>query len=387
MALAPRRWPRCCGPAAVAEPQGRSRSDRTGRVLQVLGPSSGGIRRHVAALAEGLTDRGWTVEVAGPAGVMEGLRPLDHPVAISRNPRAAVRSIRTLQRVSRSFDLVHAHGLTVGWVAGLMPRRPPLVVTVHNLVLDEAEGRLAPLLRQLEDRVPARADALIAVSDQIARRFSGLRGADHIVVVPPVGPARRPGEAAHIRRDLGIGPSTPLVVLVGRLHPQKDVGTLLEATVAIRAHHPDLVVAVAGDGPQRAALERRATELGLDTTVRFLGARDDPADLMAAADVVVMCSLWESYGFVVAEALGLGRPLVATAVGPVPDMVIDGVTGRLVPPSDPPALAVATLDLLDHPDIAADLGSAAARHLAATLDAGALMDRVEAVYLDVLEDR
>ena len=290
-------------------------------------------------------------------------------------------------RGSPALDVVHAHGLTAGWLASLVPRRPPLVVTVHNLVLDEAEGRLAPVLRRIEGRLPARADAVIAISDQVARRFTGLRGADRITVVAPVGPAPQTRRAGEVRVEVGAHEGAPLVVLVGRLHPQKDVGTLLEATVEVRDRHPDVVVAVAGDGPERESLARQASGLGLDATVRFLGARDDAPDLMAAADVVVTCSVWESYGFVVAEALDLGRPLVATAVGPVPALVIDGVTGRLVPPSDPAALASAIVDLLDDPALAARLGSAGKAHLATKLDAGTLIDRVAAVYLDVLEDR
>ncbi|MDQ6697908.1 MAG: glycosyltransferase family 4 protein, partial [Actinomycetota bacterium] len=235
--------------------------------------------------------------------------------------------------------------------------------------------------------VPGRADAVIAISDQVARRFAGVRGADRITVIAPVGLVPEPREASDVRRELGVDDDAPLIVLVGRLHPQKDIGNLLEASVELRGRYADLVVLVAGDGPERAALARQAARLDLGGTVRFLGERDDAADLMAAANVVVMCSVWESYGFVVTEALQLGRPLVATAVGPVPELVIDGVTGRLVPPSDPTALAGAVGELLDDPSMAAQLGSTGARHLATKLDGGALVDRVAAVYLDVLEDR
>ena len=124
-------------------------------------------------------------------------------MAIARRPPAAVKSMRELGRLGRSFDVVHAHGLTAGSLAGLVPRRPPLVVTVHNLVLNEAEGRLAPLLRRVEDHVPARADAVIAISDQVARRFTGQRGADHITVIPPVGPAPEARSPAAVRSELG----------------------------------------------------------------------------------------------------------------------------------------------------------------------------------------
>ena len=91
---------------------------------------------------------------------------------------------------------------------------------------------------------------MIAISDQVARRFTGQRGADRITVIPPVGPVPEVRFPPCTASELGAGQDAPLVVLVGRLHPQKDVGTLLQATVTVRERHPDLIVAVAGDGPR-----------------------------------------------------------------------------------------------------------------------------------------
>ncbi|MCU1453570.1 MAG: glycosyl transferase, group 1 [Acidimicrobiales bacterium] len=356
-------------------------------MLQLLGPSAGGIRRHVASLSDGLEARGWTVEVAGPPGVMDGLRPQDHDLVVPRNQHA-VGAWRELARLVHGVDVVHAHGLTVGWVAALVVRRPPLVVTVHNLVLREAEGRAAQALRRLEGRLPARVDRTIVISDEMARRFQGVPGADRITVIPPAGPVpsvRRP--AAAVRAELEVPDGVPLVVLVGRLHPQKDVGSLLEATRMLLDRGVELRVAVVGDGPEGDALRRRAADLRLDEVVRFTGARDDASDFLAAADVVAMCSIWEGFGLVVSEALQLGRPLVATAVGPVPRMVIDGETGRLVPPSRPNRLADVIGELLDDPAAARQLGAQGAAHIAATFSADALIDRVVGVYDQALENR
>ncbi|MCU1352024.1 MAG: glycosyl transferase group 1 [Acidimicrobiales bacterium] len=357
------------------------------RVLQVLGRSSGGIRRHVASLADGLEARGWSVEVAGPPGVMEGLRPLDHPLAVPRDQRA-LAALAQLTTLVRGADLVHAHGLTVGWLASLVPRRPPLVLTVHNLVLDEAEGRKAAVLRRLEGRLPARVDETIVISDEMARRFQGAPGADRVTVIPPAGPVPRPQRTpAAVRADLAVPDGVPLVVLVGRLHPQKDVGSLLEATRILRDRGVELRVAIVGEGPERDALVRRAADLGVDDVVTFTGRRDDAADHLAAADVVVMCSIWEGFGLVVPEALQLARPLVATAVGPVPRLVIDHRTGRLVPPSRPNRLADVVGELLADPQAARALGVAGREHVAATLGPDALIDRVVAVYDHLLEKR
>ena len=129
------------GPPAKAEPGG----DTT--ILQVLGPSTGGIRRHVGALAAALAARGWRVVLAGPAGVMDGIRPLDEVVAIPSNlsPGHLATAWRQLRRVLGGVDLVHAHGLKAGWLAVMGARtrrhRPPVVVTVHNIILDETTGR------------------------------------------------------------------------------------------------------------------------------------------------------------------------------------------------------------------------------------------------------
>jgi len=319
---------------------------------------------------------------------MDGLRHLDLVVTIDRQPRPVASAIRTLAARSRSFDVVHAHGLTAGWVASLVRRHPPLVVTVHNLVLDEVEGRQAALLRRLEAALPARADATIAISAEVARRFTGVRGANRVTVVPPVAPTpapqRSPGE---VRAELAVPTGEPLVVLVGRLHPQKDVASLLTAVDVLRRQGRMFAVAIAGDGPQRRELERLTSRLGVGDIVRFLGERPDVADLMAAGDVVVMCSIWESYGLVVSEAMQLGRPVVATDVGPVGTLVIDRRTGRLVPASDPGALAEAIGDLLDEPVEAERLGANAAAHIAAMLAPDALIDRVVDVYRNAVKAR
>ena len=148
-------------------------------------------------------------------------------------------------------------------------------------------------------------------------------------------------------RDPGLG--SPLVLAVGRLHPQKGYDTLLAALPLLG----DAVVAVAGDGPLERVLRARAPQ------VRWLGRRDDVGDLLAAADVVVLPSVWEARSLTAQEALRAGRPLVATAVGAVPDLVRDGAV--LVPPGDPQALGTAVRRLLDDP---AEAAAVAARGLA-----------------------
>ncbi|MBK9178308.1 MAG: glycosyltransferase [Acidimicrobiales bacterium] len=357
--------------------------ERTGRVLQLLGPSTGGIRRHVVTLTAELRRRGWEVAVAGPAGVLDGVGELDAVVDVPAGSSAvqALRARRQLAPLLRGADLVHAHGLKAGWVAGSLRSRPPLVVTVHNLVLDEAAGPAAPVLRVMEGMLPGRADAVIAVSPGIAERFAGSRAAGRITVVPPVGPGPQPTHTpAETRRALGVDPAAPLVVTVARLHPQKGLDVLLDATAALRERLPLVRLALVGQGPLEQELRDRAVRLGLGGVVVFAGATPNAADQLAAADVVAVPSLWESGPLVVAEALELGRPVVSTPVGFVPELVEDGVSGWLVPIGDAPALAAALQDALTNPSEGARRVAAARTRAADHLDRGRLVDAVAAVY-------
>ena len=147
------------------------------------------------------------------------------------------------------------------------------------------------------------------------------------------------------------------LVFAGRLGPQKALGTALEALVDV----PDATLTVVGDGPERAGLERRARELGLEGRVSFLGsmARGQVLRLFRAADASVLSSAWENFPHTVVEALAVGCPVIATAVGGVPEVVRDGENGLLVPPGDPGALGAAIARFLDDDELRARLADAA----------------------------
>lgn len=315
------------------------------RVLQVLGPSTGGIRRHVDALRTFLPAYGIESTVAGPAGVLD---PLDHVVEVPTglDPVSAFRARASVARAVDGHDLVHAHGLKAGWLASTVRERPPLVLSVHNLVLDEAAGRAAPLLRRLESALPGRADRTIAISREVAARFGGGPGSDRIVVIPPAGPVPSPSlEPAAVRRRLGIADDDDLVVTPARLHPQKDLRMLLDAAAIVRRERPRLRWFVFGDGPSRGELEAEITARSLTDVVTLAGRRPSVDDEIAAADVVAVTSRWESGPLVVLEALALRRPVVSTSVGLVPE-VVAAPHGRVVAVGDAVAFAEAVVDVL-----------------------------------------
>jgi glycosyltransferase involved in cell wall biosynthesis len=158
-----------------------------------------------------------------------------------------------------------------------------------------------------------------------------------------------------LRAELGL--DGHVLAFAGRLGVQKALGTALEAVATM----PGVTLVVAGDGPERAALERRMRELGVEGRVRFLGSvsRDDVLRLFRAADASVLPSAWENYPHTVVEALAVGCPVIATAVGGVPEVVRDGENGLLVPPGDPPALAAAVSRFFSDPALRERLAAAA----------------------------
>jgi glycosyltransferase involved in cell wall biosynthesis len=327
-------------------------------ILLVLATSTGGVGRHVQSLAAGLQARGHGVVVAGPASTAEvfdlpayevveiGAAP--HP---TRDAKAAAR----LRALARDADVVHAHGVRAGALSVLVPA--PVVVTLHN----EVSGRMAAVLERL---VARRSAVVLAASADLAARAREV-GARDVRVAPVAAPPLVATGA-----DPGLG--HPLVLAVGRLHRQKGYDTLLAA----RSAWPEAVVAVAGDGPLAAELAAAAPD------VRWLGRRDDVADLLAAAAVVVLPSVWEARSLTAQEALRAGRPLVATAVGGVPELVRDGAV--LVPPGDPAALADAVRRLLDDPAEAAAVAARGSAVAAGWPDQDDTVDQVAAVYAELL---
>lgn len=337
---------------------------RPAHVALVLGSSTGGIGRHVAAVAAALRRRGLAITVLGPQATDDlfgfsssGARHVPVELAATPRPLPVARALAGLRRGLRGgegVDVVHAHGLRAGLVAGLAaPAGLPLVVTWHNAPLTESRGH-----GLLERAVARRADLVLTASPDLLGRAwrAGARDVRPHAVAAPARPApRRP--RAEVRAELGVAPGQPLLLTVARLHPQKGLDVLLAAAQRWADRRPQPVVAVAGSGPLEAHLRGLAARG--HAPVRFLGPREDVPDLLAAADVVVLPSRWEARALVAQEALRAGRPLVATSVGGLPELV--GDAARLVPPGDAAALADAVAALLEDPAAAEAL---AARGLA-----------------------
>jgi glycosyltransferase involved in cell wall biosynthesis len=350
------------------------------RVALVLASSTGGIGRHVASLASGLHESGHDLTVYGPAAAEEQfaftrLGAAFQPVEIPARPRpadaAAVRELRRALRLQQPA-VIHAHSLRAGVVAALARSgalRPegtsraktvlPLVVTWHNLML--ADGLRARVYRPLE-RYLARATTvtLCASGDLVERaRELGAKDVRLAAVAAPVLPP--PVRAAQeVREELGLVAGQPLVLSVGRLHPQKGYDVLVSAAARWRDRAPRPMVAIAGSGPAYMDLAARISAARAPVTL--LGHRNDVAELLEAADLAVVTSVWEARQLFAQEALRAAVPLVATRVGGIPDLVGDAAV--LIQPHDVDAVDRAVRELLDDPERRRDLSERARRQAA-----------------------
>jgi glycosyltransferase involved in cell wall biosynthesis len=188
------------------------------------------------------------------------------------------------------------------------------------------------------------------------------------------------GAAARVRAELAPA-DTILLLTAGRLHPEKGYEHLFEAlpSVVAGARQP-WILAVAGAGPFEAEYRARVSDLGLTDHVRFLGFRRDLPDLMAAADVFVLASVAEAFGLVLAEALYLGAPVLATTAGAIPEIVDDGVSGLLVAPGDSRALAEALIKIIDDGGLRRRLAGAGRDKVLRQFDFREMIRRYEQVY-------
>jgi len=253
-------------------------------------------------------------------------------------------------------DVVHNHmyraevvGTQAAWTLAAAGRSRPLVVgTVHSSrVRAEAD-------RDLIRRLTPRMDHLIAVSRAIVRKIEdeGRVGAPISLIYNGVDLARYAEQevCCTLHREYDIPAGSPIVGVVARLEPEKGHPTLLEAWPAVREAVPNAHLLIVGEGAERTALELHAMGLGISRSVTFTGRRDDVPAVTAALDVAVLPSYREAQGLSILEAMALSRPVVASAVGGIPEMIEHGRTGLLVPPRDPEALAASLVRLLtDHP--------------------------------------
>jgi len=344
------------------------------RIILTLGPSVGGIGTHVRDLAEHCVAQGDEVVVIAPQATEEHFDFTSAGATFLPRP-----ALPTLRRVLKDADVVHSHGLKAAALTNLAraPRRKPRhVVTLHNAVL--TTGPRAQIAKLLELLAIRPADVVLGASPDLVHRAKTL-GVKHTALTPiPAPPLPTPTRSrAQIRADLRLADKEALLLSVGRLAPQKSLPLLLDALAAL--HDVPLKLAIAGDGPDRAALASRIKAENLPVTLLGHQPPNAIADLLAAADVFVLASRWEARALVIQEALRAGVPVVATAVGGLPDLV--GAAALLAPYNDAPALATAIRRALTDTTLRATLHTAGPAQAATWPTFTESLDTARAYYL------
>ena len=338
------------------------------RVVEVLATgTNGGAQEHLYSLVTRIDQARYDVSVVALSGgsAVRKLQRAGVPVLVIDDPDDAIAVGAMAAHLAEVRpDVVHAHMYRAETVATRAiialgeagQRRPYLVATIHSSRIRSLEDQ-----QHLRELTPYM-DRLIAVSKAIEHKLVDEQRTEVPVslIYNGVDLDRYDSQEAccTLPEEYGMEPGSCIVGVVARLEPEKGHPTLLEAWPAVLRAVPDAYLLVVGEGSRRDALEAQARELRIAHRVVFTGRRDDVPAVTAALDVAVLPSYREAQGMVILEAMALSRPVVASNVGGIPEMIEDGVTGLLVPPHDADALAGAIVRLLKNHSLADMIGRA-----------------------------
>jgi glycosyltransferase involved in cell wall biosynthesis len=346
-----------------------------------------GAEKQMVLLAVGLPRDRFRVEVAaltrlGP--LVDELNAAHIPVTLigkrhKVDPFAFVRLARFLKE--RQFDIIQTWIFAANVYGRLAARRAhvPIVITAEmavDLWKGRAQLQVDRWLATMTDRVVGNSQAVVDFyrSAGIAReRLDCIPSGIADEEPPSVDPAE-------VRASLGIAPSAPLALFVGRLAPQKGVADLITALDLLQHVRPELCTLIVGDGPERDSLRDLAHAFELNGRVRFLGHRDDVPQLLAAADLLVLPSLYEGLPNVVLEAMRFRKPVVATAAPGTTEVVIPNETGLLVPVHDTKELARAIRAIVDDSALAHRLGEAGRARAERDFRVETMVERFASLY-------
>lgn len=370
-------------------------------VLHVAGSGGwAGGETYLLALARRLDRSRFRLTVVSPEqGLLaEGLRAEGIEVLVLDMDRlggvAPIVRLRDLLR-ERRVEVLQTHGARsnfYGRLAGRLARTPVVISTVHNSLYDYPVGRLRKAVYLALDRLSAPlAHCILCVAESHRRELVGRYRLppDKVVTIPngvDLGRFHPVESGGQIRKELGLPADAPVIGVIGRLTHQKGHCYLLRALQALSRNNPDLRCLIVGDGELRKELASLANRLGVLDRCFFLGVRQDIPSILSALDVLAVPSLSEGMPYVVLEGMASGKPVVASSVNGIPEVIQDRLTGRLVPREDPRALAEVIGALLAEPQSAAELGRAARRRVEECFSAERWIERLEALYVDRVDN-
>ena len=359
-----------------------------------------GVPRHVIDMACGLQPERFAVELLagrsepGEGDLADEARErglvLHQEPSLQRavNPLADLSAYRSIARIiaKGKFDIVHTHISKAGILGRLAAQRArvPVVLHTYHGLADEigSASFKAEIFRRCERKAALWSDGLVAVSRCVARQWQDLAvGSEGQYRVVPNGIDVGHFTAAEAMSLAG----EPRLVVVASLTPEKGIDVLLKAMSFVGAEFPSIRLYVIGDGPRRAELQGLASQLGLGAKVEFVGIQRDIRPYLAACDLTVLPSLSEGMGLAAVEAMAVGRAVVGSHTGGIPEVVVEGETGLLVPPGDAQALASAVSALLRNPTRRAEMGQAGQARAKREFSLERALNSLQGVYEEFLQ--
>jgi glycosyltransferase involved in cell wall biosynthesis len=358
------------------------------RLLLCSQPTDGGVGRHIRDLLAGLSDTAWDVVLCAPAVPSGVVVPVTHvPLDLGRAlaPRADLAAAGRLSRIIRDLhpDIVHAHSSKAGALARLARvahPATPVVYTPHGYAFAGHFSRSTErlLYRGVERALAPLGSRVVCVCEAEARLARSVGPPGRVRIVHNgIEPA---GDGPIDRRIGELTLRGPVIGALTLLRPGKGLETLIDALPRVLASHPNVQVAICGEGPDLRALLARAEMRDVARAVHFLGPSSNPLAVLRAIDVFVHPSWAEAFPYVILEAMSVGRPIVASDVGGIGEALVDGESGMLVPKRDPDALSRALIGLLDDPARRAGLGERARQRADRRFALRTMIGRLLGVY-------
>ena len=353
----------------------------------------GGAERVLWSLSVALARKGHTVEVAcltGRGKVGEWLErdgitvhylnaKVSRPWSLSGPLRRVVREFRP--------DILHNflfHANLLGRYVGWRERVPAVVCAVR---VEDVERPWRLWADGWTQRMMHAETCVSESARQFTHRRSGIPLEKLVAVPNAIDVARFDLAPGAFRSELGLAEGVPLIATVGRLERQKGMALLLDSTASVLKDHPEARLVLVGDGPDETILKAQAEKLGIQGSAHFLGWRPDVPQILVDADVFVLASRWEGMPNVVLEAMAARRPVVATTVGGVPELVVQGETGLLVRPDDAAGLSESIARVLADPERSRGMGEAGRRRAEDEFSPDRMVRRYEELYERLLSER
>jgi len=371
------------------------------RILEIIDkPFLGGGQRNVLSIAASLDKDKFDISVCSENGgpfVEEaerwGIRHFDVPFSKNIFGKTYGSLVRIMK--DNPFDIVHTHG----GVAGFFGRRaartcgiPVIVHTIHGIHYLHYKNPLIRLIHILLERGYSRFThgvILVSESDQKQAKKHRLCPDSKMFVIKngvSFSEIKNLSTIAKAEKKavLGIHLKHPILGTIARLHRQKGIPFLVKAMTRISQDYPDSVLLIVGGGPLEKRMKALAHDLDLENNILFLGEREDAHDILSLFDVFILPSLWEGLPYVLMEAAGMAKPVVATSIDGVNEIIRDNETGLLAPPGDEKRLAEAVIRLVHDRDLAARLAQNLEKHSTSAYRLSRMVDEVEHYYMRLL---